>query len=144
MRNTPGNVIHFPESTLLVDIQRLTVPFEESEDYYHDGVIDVELEEGYIYHVTNGALVVHTPDEISSPVYGNVQVSFARLVGRSYLMVATVGYDLVFPPHAHRYGKSQLLDLWIWGNVRIGAEMTLAIETISFSVYELFLGKYRR
>jgi hypothetical protein len=144
MRNTPGGVIQFPESTLLIDVQRVTVPFDEHEGYYHAGVIDVELEEGYIYHVTNGAVVVHTPDEISSPVYGNVRVSFARLVGRSYLTVATVGYDLVFPPYAPKYGKSQLLDLWLWGNVRISVGMTLAIESISFSNYELFLGKYRR
>jgi hypothetical protein len=144
MRNIPGNIIQFPESTLLVDTRRLQVPFDEQLGYYYTGVMNVGLEEGYIYHVTSCAIDIHTPDEVLSPIHGNVRVFFARQVGHYYLSVATVGYDFVFPPYASQYSRSELLDLWLWGNVRISVAMTLAIDTLSYAYCEVFLGKYRR
>jgi hypothetical protein len=144
MRNTPGNIIQFPESTLLVNIQRVTVELLPVNDYNFYGFTDVALETGYIYHLTNGGVLVTGTTAPTVNVHGYVQVTISRREGLSYRWIALVGDDWLYPAQAWSFAKSQSLDLWLWGDVRF--EVGVASEHAGFSSprYDLFLVKYRR
>jgi hypothetical protein len=144
MRNTPGNIIQFPESTLMSGIQQVIVNLSSEDTFLYIGNLEVALEAGYVYHLTNGAIVFSLPGPSSGLVHGSVHFEIYGGSGTSYDRIALLGDDLMIPPYAERYVKSQNLDLWLWGNVIFGAELTIGVEGLSGCEYQIFLVKYRR
>jgi hypothetical protein len=144
MRNTPGNIIQFPESTLLVDILPVRVETYNVTENIWIGDTDVELESGYIYHLTNGG--VNIPALIPPPggARGFVSVAISRRVGSSYRMFGLVGDEWECPALAWDFSKSQTLDLWLWGYVRFSVEVASDYPDFRPPTYDLFLAKYRR
>jgi hypothetical protein len=144
MRNTPGNIIQFPESTLLIDIQCVKVFTERNDDYNFSGSTEVELEDGYIYHLTNGSVLVPVMEVPSVNAHGYVKVAIHLREDSVYRYIAMVGDDLLYPAYAARYAKSQPLDLWVWGDVLFEVEVAMEYDGCLLPRYDLFLVKYRR
>jgi hypothetical protein len=144
MRNTPGNIIQFPESTLLVDIQRVTVQTINVDENNWYGFTDVGLETGYIYHLTNGAVLVPAVFAPPGGARGYVQVTISRREGSSYRWIALVGDEWAYPALSWAFAKSQTLDLWLWGDVRFEVGVGSDYPDFHPPRYDLFLVKYRR
>jgi hypothetical protein len=144
MRNTPGNIIQFPESTLLVDVQHVAVNLTSEEPYFYYGDAEVALEKGYVYHLTNGGIMLSVPDGTSGSVNGSVVVEISKMVGTHLNRLSVVGDDFLLPPHTKWYGKSQTMDLWLWGDVFFAITLTLGVGSLDICRYDLFLVKYRR
>jgi hypothetical protein len=144
MRNTPGNIVYFPESALIVDVQRVAVDLGSEEEYFYYGDAEVALEYGYVYHLTNGGLMLSVPGGTSGLVYGSVVVEISKRRGTTLDPLSVVGDDFLLPPHTKWYGKSQKLDLWLWGGVFFAITLTLGVESLGICRYDLFLVKYRR
>jgi hypothetical protein len=144
MRNTPGNIIQFPESTLMVDVQRVAVNLISEEEYFYYGDAEVALEEGYVYHLTNGGIMLSVPGGTSGSVNGSVIVEISKWRGTTLDRLSVVGDDFLLPPYTKWYGKSQTMDLWLWGDVFFAITITLGVEELGICRYDLFLVKYRR
>jgi hypothetical protein len=144
MRNTPGNIIQFPESTLMVDVQRVAVNLTSEEPYFYYGDAEVALEKGYVYHLTNGGIKLSVPGGTSGLVYGSVVVEISKRRGTTLDPLSVVGDDFLLPPYAKWYGKSQTMDLWLWGDVFFAITLTLGVDSLGICRYDLFLVKYRR
>jgi hypothetical protein len=144
MRNTPGNIIQFPESTLLVGVENITIPMEIQFDHVFYGQVDIDLEPGFVYHLTSVSFDCSFLTEQSSEARGFVEVEIIDKNGPVNVWLASIGYDLLYPAGSGYYVKSQLVDVWFWGLIQLQAGGYLPFENYHTLECKLFLARYRR
>jgi hypothetical protein len=144
MRNTPGNIVQFPESTLLFAVERILIPMEVEFDHVFYGQVDVELEPGFIYHLTNVSFECSFTEYVLSEARGFVEIAIIDRNREVAASIANIGYDLIYPAGSPYYVKSQQVDVWLWGLIQFQAGGYLPLENYRSLSCRLFLGRYRR
>jgi hypothetical protein len=144
MRNTPGNIIQFPESTLLVDAVSILIHMEIVFDHVFYGLLDTELEPGFVYHLTNVGFECSFTQSMPSEAHGFVNVEIVDRNGPVDKVWASVGYDLLYPAGSSFYIKSQQVDIWLWGKQQFQVNGYLPFENYAYLACKLFLSRYRR